>query len=967
MPILLTSIVALVAALAVGPRLARAIGASEHPEAAFWARDAVCVTLASVLACLALEAWNDGGLQVTLVYARQEFYVVLAVMSAAYLLSLRRGTLMVVASVASGIVGLAQHYTWKFRGTPVIPSDVTGGSLGTAREVAGGYDLTPDETVLLTIGFALLAVAVSCLVRRPRPEGEWTAALVRSFASLDSALRWAPKDARSLVADAGGDDATPAPADSGVDGPAGDPDGLGDSPGIPGGDPADGSAGGLRAPGDSQGQGGPQGQDGPRDGTGDETDDEGIPGAEGDDDGVPAEAALLSVPADDALIEIRPDGATDAIAVIGTEGGSEAEDDGACAVGGIVRDGAIGAGERDGDALDGEPDDSGKGPEGDGDPDEASEGDRTDARRPSVAALVPKPVRSVASSVAARVTALASPALTLLVIWATVTGALSLAAVDYKEQFPDMVVDWWQITQSYRRQGTIPTFSLLMQEAEVSEPDGWSEQAAQADMDSLVASYEPAEPTMRAYGGTLPDIVGIMNESYCDMTVYDRLELPVEAAPQFMRTDAPEGIVESGRMRIPVFGGKTANSEYEFLTGDSLIGLGMSTIPFAQYNLSSAPSLPRQLRGLGYATVAMHPCDPRNWDRNSRYTELGFEEFLSERDFIGAGHDEQFHGVISDRACYAYASDVLEENGAAGIPTFIWNVTMQNHGSYDKGDVPAGLENESDLSALSPETGGQVREFMGCADESSRATLDFLAELEERERPTVVVFFGDHQPVCNGAIVSELYGDIDASSVAALEYQTCYFIWQNRAMREATGQEVPSDGGSPAATQGEGTARGGSPTEEAQPRGTAAPEARVLLPGTAAAGDGDDGDPASGQGDRIGPSAPGGYEADVTEGDAQDGQGDGEAAVALRPRDEIGTNMLAAHLLELLGYPLTDFQKAVLSLRSEARSMCMIGIVRASDYRWVLNGDAGMPEPLRRVRDMDWLVVDRKLVEGERA
>lgn len=841
MVFLLISLLILLISCLAGRRVATAISEMPGAEGMFWARDVMCVALASVLTCLAIEVWNDQMGQVAFMYIQHEFLVVFVIMSICYLVAFRSGVLMALASVVGALIGIAEHYVLQFRGTPIIPTDVSPSAFGTAGEVANGYDFAPDEVILTTLAFGALAVAVSMLVRRPK--GHAGVHLVG-----DSV-----RDIRDAFMGAKDSHAT-----TGAHSPSEQAEGK------------EGNATDCEKPEEVD-------REVTEDAEADEMDERVEVLPDEDEEDTDRELSLVAI--------------KDEITVIG----SESHDDGA----------------------DDEPHLR-----------KADSSGRMTRPKGKRGKSSPKHLRDDGKSSTGKVTfrrvaSLMNPLLTIIVAVALVAGGTFLWEFDYKENFPDMFTDWWRIAASYRAQGTIPTFSYLFQTTKVKEPDGWSEKKAQADYDELVAAYVPTTEedgvTRGAPAGTdMPDIIGIMNESHCDMTFYGCLELPVEAAPRFMRTDAPEGIVESGRARVSVFGGQTANSEYEFLTGDSLLALGKSAMPFAQYNLSEVPSLPRQLAEMGYGTYAVHPCVPGNWNRTLRYPELGFDEFLSLEDFHEAKLDSTFHDMISDRMCYAMTRKILDEREDSGKPTFIWNVTMQNHGGYDMNNIPEESVVDYDLSMLDDTLADQVREYMSCAEESNKAVLDFLAELDERERPTIVVFYGDHQPVCNTPVVDEMYPDLDSDAIGALKFQTDYFIWENKAMREKSDQSKGEEGDADDAAEADADAE-----DTEQPAKQPAKE-------------------------------------EPHDGDGEEPAGE-DAPVDYRPRDEIGVNMLGARLMERIGYPLTDFQKAVLSIRTEARSTCLVGMVQASDYAWLSMDDKEPPEPLRKLRDIDWLVVDRKI------
>ena len=82
---------------------------------------------------------------------------------------------------------------------------------------------------------------------------------------------------------------------------------------------------------------------------------------------------------------------------------------------------------------------------------------------------------------------------------------------------------------------------------------------------------------------------------------------------------------------------------------------------------------------------------------------------------------------------------------------FRFNVTIQNHGSYEEEDF-------ANLNALldSRTNCSQTRQYLTLVKESGKALKEFLQQLEQRPRKTYVVFFGDHQPWVDEAFYSQL-------------------------------------------------------------------------------------------------------------------------------------------------------------------------------------------------------------------
>ena len=268
-----------------------------------------------------------------------------------------------------------------------------------------------------------------------------------------------------------------------------------------------------------------------------------------------------------------------------------------------------------------------------------------------------------------------------------------------------------------------------------------------------------------------PDIVVIMNESFADLRCYG-----AQIAPEIYR-DWDEILARSahGTAYSSVFGGNTPNAEYEFLTGDSLLFYTGTPIPYETAIRQDVPALPGLLAQLGSGTVAMHPNEGIVWSREQVYPKLGFGRSVFLADYENT---DMLRRYVSDQANYSQVLRVLEE---ADGPQFLFNVTIQNHGSYEE-------ENFADLNALLDSRTGcsQTCQYLTLVKESGAALKEFLQQLERRPRKTYVVFFGDHQPWVDEAFYSQYESGQDAQE--HLRYQVPYFIWCNQSQEE---QQLP--------------------------------------------------------------------------------------------------------------------------------------------------------------------------------
>lgn len=169
----------------------------------------------------------------------------------------------------------------------------------------------------------------------------------------------------------------------------------------------------------------------------------------------------------------------------------------------------------------------------------------------------------------------------------------------------------------------------------------------------------------------------------------------------------------------------------------------------------------------------MHPQNPVNYHRDKIYQQLGFGDFLSIGDFEGAPY---YHAGVCDYATYDKILDLLRTDEA---PQFIFDVTMQNHGGYDYGTVPAEELTNYWVEGASEGANSALNTYLTCINASDRDLEYFINELRNIGRPVVLVFFGDHQPSAATTLNDELYPQEDTASHAFRIYQSTCFVWAN--------------------------------------------------------------------------------------------------------------------------------------------------------------------------------------------
>lgn len=321
----------------------------------------------------------------------------------------------------------------------------------------------------------------------------------------------------------------------------------------------------------------------------------------------------------------------------------------------------------------------------------------------------------------------------------------------------------WDIGGVYQEKGSVLSFATMLQNFEVQKPEGYSGRRAEQILNQ-VEKQECDETDLQ------PTIIAIMDESFSDLRVLGDFETSEEFLDHWY--DMADYRLR-GNLYVSTYAGGTANTEFEFLTGNSMGNLPAGIVPYQIYNLKNIGNLADILHANGYKTTAIHPEYKGNWTRTRVYESFGFDTFLSIDDFENPG---RIRSSVSDQASFEKVIEVYESDER---PQFIFNVTMQNHGGYDVNEM-AGL----DLIALKEEWRGytDVETYLTLIRESDQAIRGLIEYFSNVDRPVILCIFGDHQPGVNGLWIEEVMGK-ETSQISFEEQQRkyCvpYMIWAN--------------------------------------------------------------------------------------------------------------------------------------------------------------------------------------------
>lgn len=328
-----------------------------------------------------------------------------------------------------------------------------------------------------------------------------------------------------------------------------------------------------------------------------------------------------------------------------------------------------------------------------------------------------------------------------------------------------VVTETWEQKGSYRN-GYILNFVLSIRDCFIAEPDGYSKEAVK----ELEDQYSKEADTNTGETEKKPTIIVVMSESYADLSVVGNFSTNIDLTPFY---DSLEKNTIKGHALSSVFGAKTPNSEWEFLTGNSMAFLPSGSVVYQQYITDTPTSLVSNLKNIGYTCVAMHPYYDTGWSRNIVYPNMGFDETHFIDDF---DQTKILRDYITDQELYEKIVDRYESK-KSNEDLFIMSISMQNHGGYTEK-----YDNFDEKARMLGINYPDVNQYLSLIHESDSALEYLISYFEKVDDPVEIVFFGDHQPSLSSSFYPYLNGKgLGGLTLSELEnlYTVPFFIWTN--------------------------------------------------------------------------------------------------------------------------------------------------------------------------------------------
>lgn len=274
-----------------------------------------------------------------------------------------------------------------------------------------------------------------------------------------------------------------------------------------------------------------------------------------------------------------------------------------------------------------------------------------------------------------------------------------------------------------------------------------------------------------------PNIIVIMSESLYDTDHFDNVEVDTDVMSVMHGLQAEYG---GGSLAVDIFGGGTANTEYEFLTG-----LGhkyyAGNLMYNHFIQNGQMSMVGYMNQLGYQTVAIHPYKETFFNRKQVYDDFGFDETYFKENMRYT--DDLFDVNISDESLTKEIIARYEDNRAKrDAPFFNFSVSVGAHKpclEYDKGEP---YVYDQKVSVL-PKNGNfdatssrDIQRYYNAVYDANTAFEELVSYFSKVSEPTVILLFGDHAPPLSDSAYSEL--TVEPLSDEEL-YQTPIVTWNN--------------------------------------------------------------------------------------------------------------------------------------------------------------------------------------------
>lgn len=317
------------------------------------------------------------------------------------------------------------------------------------------------------------------------------------------------------------------------------------------------------------------------------------------------------------------------------------------------------------------------------------------------------------------------------------------------------------IAFAYQDYGLPYCFMTSVFNTGINQPDGYSQEA----MEKIDPDQSLNTSRIDGKEDELPNIIVIQWESFFDTDEVSWLHPSTDPMPHFHQWEKE---FTAGYFKAPSIGAGTANTEFEVLTGLNMRSFGPGEYPFKTIlKEMTCESAATALDAVGYTSFAFHNNGGNFYSRADVYNDIGFDYYIS-KEFMNILQYTE-NGWAKDLVLPQYMFQAMDSTEGTD---FLFTVTVQGHGDYSEEKV---LDNPVvTLPDLEDEALRNKWEYyMNQMYETDMVLGEMLAELEQRDEPTIVFMYGDHLPTM---------GLTEEDMASRYLYNTNYVMWDNMGL-----------------------------------------------------------------------------------------------------------------------------------------------------------------------------------------
>ncbi|MEG0128179.1 LTA synthase family protein [Clostridium sp.] len=340
------------------------------------------------------------------------------------------------------------------------------------------------------------------------------------------------------------------------------------------------------------------------------------------------------------------------------------------------------------------------------------------------------------------------------------------------------VVYFWDMPYSYKQNGLLVSFGETAKAFNVKPPEGYTKESIEGIQTELssetISVFSGKDNKVNTKPSKTPNIIGIQLESFMNPEHIPGIKMKSDVLKNYnkMFNSYPNGV-----LNVPCYGGGTVRSEFEVLTGLNTDFLPVGEIPNNNIlKKQTVESMAYILGDNGYNTSVVHNYTANFYDRDLVYPNLGFENYIAMEYMKKPENLDKGEMYPEDMVNL----DTMKELINKKEPQFIYNITVESHGSYSEKLINEDFEVVD--KTLDPKAISQIQGLINKLKGVDAYLGELMKFIESTNEPTAVVVFSDHLPSLD-ALNKE--GALDSKK----KYQTEYFIWNNLGF-EKTSKEL---------------------------------------------------------------------------------------------------------------------------------------------------------------------------------